>query len=62
MRLEETLLGLSRTTQYLIALTMLGISTWAWLHGWVWPWWWIIGSVLLWCSCFSSKAGNRDDE
>jgi hypothetical protein len=62
MRLEEWLLGHSRTTQYITALVMLGISTWAFLNGWFWPWGWLVGSILLWWSCFGPRQSKRDED
>jgi len=62
MRLEECLFGLSRTAQYVTALVMLGISTWAFFHGRFWPWGWIFGILLLWWSCFGPRQPKKDGD
>jgi hypothetical protein len=62
MRFEEWLLGLSRTTQYILALVMLGISSFTYAHGWVWPWGWIIGLILLVWSCFGPSGPKENDD
>ena len=62
MRLEEWLLGLSRTAQYVIALLLLGVSTFTYMNGWVWPWGWILGFILLVWSCFAPSQPKENDD
>jgi hypothetical protein len=62
MRFEEWLLSLSRTTQYIIAVLLLGISTFTYANGWVWPWGWIIGLILLAWACFGPSRSKESDD
>jgi hypothetical protein len=58
MWLIEFWTGLPMWLRLLVPLGLLGASTIMWLDGWIWPYGWIVGSVLL-VACIPDKKRSK---
>jgi len=57
----EWLLQLPKPVQYALALLLLGASSLACRYGWMSPWGWTIGFILLWVACFGKPRDEADE-